>query len=150
MSPLPSPSQDVSFLPAAAAPPLLLKLRQGGVNCPACGGREGSGRSPSQFLALASTAAASSAAKDSRGTWQARAATRWFGTWATGWAGGQASEAAWARPWGRLNGARTPILVHPKEVAGCRQLPGRVEEGPGSPRAPLPCPPPRASLLTIT
>lgn len=140
-------------LPARLPPPppvLLLKLRQGGVNRWACGGREGSGRSPSQFLALASTAAASSAAKDSRGTWQARAATRWFGTWATGWAGGQASEAAWARPRGRLNGARTPILVHPKEVA---RVQAAARAGGGGSRVtprPLPCPPPRASLLTIT
>lgn len=54
----------------------------------------GAGRDPAapprQFLAF--TATASTAAKDSRGTWQAQAATRWFGTSATAWAGSQASK----------------------------------------------------------
>lgn len=54
------------------------------------------------------------AAKDSQGTWQAQAATRWFGTSATAWASSQVSKA-------------DPASSHfPEEVAGVWWDPGQL------------------------
>ena len=143
---LPGTSKDVSFLPppTPAATVLLPKRGPGGVkrwDAQTVGAGRDPAAPPRQFLALAFTAAASSAAKDSRGTWQAQAATRWFGTSATAWAGGQAGKADSARPRGPAEWRADPESSYiPQEAARVRQLPG-AEEGLGSPHQPPPAHP---------
>lgn len=153
---LPPASKDVSFLPEDPPPLQESSFCSLGKEGLTAGMSEPWGQggirplpqsvpgSPSQFLALGFHSGASTAAKDSRGTWQARAATRWFGTWATAWAGSQASEAASARPQGPAEWRADPESSSiPQEVAGV-QAAARAGGGSG---VPLPCPArPEASL----
>lgn len=86
--------------PASHRPPGVFfpQLGRGGVkhwDARARGGGEGSGCSPTSVPGswLPQPLPPPLAAKDSQGTWQAQAASRWFGTSATARAGSQASKA---------------------------------------------------------
>lgn len=136
VTPLPSHPRQRVLLPGLGKEGLSL-------GCLDHGGGEGSGCSLSQILAF--PAIGSFPAKDSRGTWQAQAATRWFGTSATAWAGSQASKTDSARPRGRLNGE---LILTPHTSQRWRPGFGQqllVLEG--DPGVPHPCPlDPRAGL----
>lgn len=95
---LPPTSEGVSLLPASPPGVFFPQLGRGGVkhwDARAHGGREGSGCSPTSVPGswLPPPLPPLLAAKDSQGTWQAPAATRWFGTSTTAWAGSQACKA---------------------------------------------------------